>query len=92
MKVLMLSVSLIALASMAHSTAYADTEKIPCASVQRVVSDMGAIVLNTGNGQFDRLVRDGSFCSARQVTEQAFTVALDDRYCPAGLRCEDLVN
>ncbi len=92
MKVMMLSVVLFSLSGVAHATSESDTTKIPCASVQHVVESMGAIVLKTENGQFDRFVRDGSFCSARQVTAQAFTTALDDRNCPAGLRCEDLVN
>jgi hypothetical protein len=92
MKIITLSVFLLSTAGMAHAATKPDVSKIPCASIQHFVQDMGAVVLNTGSNTFDRFVRDNSFCAARQISEIAFVAAFDDQVCTVGLRCQELAD
>jgi hypothetical protein len=91
-KVLFLYASIIMTSGIAHAAPRIDASNVPCAAIRRVIQDMGAMVVSTGDGQFERLVRDASFCAPRQVTQQVFVAALDDPDCPAAMRCEDQID
>ncbi len=69
-----------------------DTLRMPCAAVKELVQRNGEVILGTGGGTFYRVVRDGSLCSARFVTEPAFVQSADLPDCPAGLRCEEMIE
>jgi hypothetical protein len=71
------------------SGARPDTRRMSCGDVQALVQQNGAIVLSTGNGQFDRYVANGSFCGRGASAQPAAVPTIDRGNCVAGFICSN---
>ena len=66
--------------------------RTPCAAVAAAVTSRGAVVLDTGPGTFERVVRDAGLCALEETTRPAFEPTADDPRCFVGYRCVDRLN
>jgi hypothetical protein len=61
-----------------------------CAAVQNAVAANGAVILHYGDGLYERVVADGSYCShaAGETTEPFWAPSADTSACFSGYTCE----
>ncbi len=67
----------------------ADSTAMTCQAAKTFILEKGAAVLSTGNGTYDRYVRDQSFCYPQQIGKTAFAPTRDNPRCYVGLTCEE---
>lgn len=89
MKTLMLSLSLIAVATSAGAQPRPSSVHMRCGQAAALVASRGAIVLGTGGYTYDRFVADRRFCLRSEVTEPAWVPAADTPQCFVGYRCKE---
>lgn len=65
------------------------TSRMTCAEATALVKRLGDVVLHTGGGVAERLVRDRSFCDMMQIAELRFAPTRDNPQCPVGYRCKE---
>ena len=64
-----------------------DTRALACADAAALVARAGAVVMTTGPMTYERIVRDGGFCTIELTTRPAFEPTRDVRTCFVGYRC-----
>jgi hypothetical protein len=85
--------AIVAIASIAESTAAQarpNTSRMTCAAARSLVTQQGAIVLDTSSSRFDRYVSSHAYCHSDQITEPAFVPTADDRQCFVGHTCREI--
>ena len=87
MKVKLLSLSLVILASAAQAQSRPNSLIMSCDAVGRLLRQQGAVILSTGTFTYDRYVSSGSFCGPAERTDPAWVPAADTQQCFAGYRC-----
>lgn len=65
------------------------TNRMSCADATGLVRREGEVVLGTGAGASERLVRDRSFCDTTEIAELRFVPTRDNAQCPVGYRCKE---
>lgn len=85
---LSLACALLCAPSMARPAAY----KLSCRRASSLVAKEGAIVLNTSDATFERIVRDQSFCERGEQIMPAWVQATDIANCMIGYTCEEPVS
>jgi len=83
----------IAIASIAESTAAQarpNTSRMTCAAARSLVTQQGAIVLDTSSSRFDRYVSSHAYCHSDQITEPAFVPTTDNQQCFVGHTCREI--
>lgn len=63
------------------------TRAMSCARAVALVQQHGAVLFHTGQGIYDRYVRDPGFCTREQTTEPARVPTRDNPQCFVGYRC-----
>lgn len=58
-----------------------------CAEATALLKERGAVVFDTGPGEFSRFVLDQGSCEPNQVTEPAWLRTADQPQCLVGQRC-----
>ena len=64
-----------------------DTRDLTCAAAAALVAREGAVVMTTGPFTYERVVRDGGFCSLELTTRPDYEATRDARLCFVGYRC-----
>ncbi|WP_187273770.1 MULTISPECIES: hypothetical protein [unclassified Methylobacterium] len=64
-----------------------DTRALTCADAAALVARAGAVVMTTGAMTYERIVRDGGFCTIELTARPAFEATRDVRMCFVGYRC-----
>ena len=60
---------------------------MPCDRIAALVSARGAVVIGTGEAQYDRFVRDGSFCEVSEAPRASTVKSKDNPACLIGFKC-----
>lgn len=68
--------------------AHPNTEDMTCAEAANLVSSSGAIVLDTGDGTYDRYVANASYCLRDETTVPAWVPTKDSNQCFVGYLCQ----
>ena len=63
------------------------TLRMTCYGARQLVSDQGAIVLNTGPTTYDRYIAGNGQCALGEVIDPAWVPTADNPQCPIGYRC-----
>lgn len=66
-----------------------DTRALTCAEASALVARAGALVMTTGPFTYERIVRDGGFCTIETTTRPDYEATRDQRQCFVGYRCVD---
>ncbi len=64
-----------------------DTRALTCAQASALVARDGAVVMTTGPFTYQRIVRDGGFCTIETTTRPDYEATRDERQCFVGYRC-----
>ena len=89
---LVLSVSLLALATEAVAQGRPYSPGMSCREAAAMVSARGAVVLGTGPNSYERVVAHGGLCSVEETTAPAWEPTADNPRCFVGYRCKDKFN
>jgi hypothetical protein len=89
---LVLSVSLLALATGAVAQDRPYTPRMSCHEAAALVTARGAVVLGTGPNSYERVVAHGGLCPIEETTAPAWEATADNPRCFVGYRCKDKFN
>lgn len=64
-----------------------ETRALTCAQASALVASEGAVVMTTGPFTYQRIVRDGGFCTIETTTRPDYEATRDERQCFVGYRC-----
>jgi hypothetical protein len=84
-----LAIIALALVSSSAFAARPDTTKMTCADAKELVSRNGAIVLSTGDGQYDRYVAGNGYIGNGEKLVASYVPTLDNAECFVGYVVRD---
>ena len=87
MKLLGLTLSLIALSAPALAQSRPDTRKMTCVQARALVQSRGAVVMSTSDTTYDRFVWTNAACERGQQTKAAYAPTTDYTGCHVGYTC-----
>ena len=87
MKLRLLSLPLVILASAAHAQSRPNSLTMSCAALGRLVQQQGTVLLGTGTFSYDRYVSSGSSCGPAERPDPAWIPSADNQQCFVGYRC-----
>ena len=64
------------------------TRNMSCEETKALITRSGAIILNTGEHSFDRLVHHRGFCAPDEISVPTWAPTRDNPACMVGYRCE----
>ena len=82
------TIVLVAALAATQALARPDTTRMSCDSARRMVTQSGAIVMDTGGHTFDRFVNHRGYCTPEETTHPAFVRSANDPQCFVGYTCE----
>ena len=85
--VLALSLSLIVGPLTVAAQERPSASEMPCDRIAALVSARGAVVISTGETEYDRFVRDGTFCEVSEAPRAATVKSKDNPVCFIGFEC-----
>lgn len=93
-----LSLAIAGLAAMittgfAHAQSRPEASQLTCQAASALVNSRGAVVLTTGPGTYERVVRDGGAClQGDDYLLPAYLATKDSRSCGVGFYCSPRIN